>query len=101
MMRTSAALISVILVSTQLFAQQPHEEKVVVTAAAYPIPFDNLSRSVVVLTREDIRKLPALSAADVLSSAAAVDLHSRSPFGIQTDLSSRGSSYAQVLVPQN
>lgn len=79
-------------------AQQPIEEKVVVTANAYPVPFENLSRAVAVFTREDIDNLPAHSIADILAQAASVDIRSRAPFGMQSDLSVRGSSFSQVLV---
>ena len=79
-------------------AQQPPEEKVIVTANSYPVPFENLSRAVTVLTRADIEKLPAHAIADVLELAASVDLRSRAPFGVQTDISVRGSAFSQVLV---
>ena len=78
--------------------QQPTEEKVVVTANAYPVPFENLSRTVTVFTREDIGNLPAHSVADILAQAASVDVRSRSSFGMQADLSVRGSAFSQVLV---
>jgi outer membrane cobalamin receptor len=79
-------------------AQQLPDETVVVTANAYPVPFENLSRTVTVLTREDINNLPVHSIADVLAQAVSVDMRSRSPFGIQTDISLRGSAFSQVLV---
>jgi iron complex outermembrane receptor protein len=78
--------------------QQPIEEKVVVTANAYPVPFENLSRSVAIFTREDIGNMPAHSVADILAQAASVDIRSRSAFGIQADLSIRGSDFSQVMV---
>ena len=79
-------------------AQQPIEERVVVTANAYPVPFENLSRTVTVITREDLDNLPAQSISDILAHATSVDVRSRSPFGLQTDLSVRGSAFSQVLV---
>ena len=78
--------------------QQPIEEKVVVTANAYPVPFENLSRAVTVFTREDIGNLPARSVTDILARATSVDIRSRSSFGMQADLSVRGSAFSQVLV---
>ncbi len=81
-----------------LAVQQPLEETVVVTANAHPVPFENLSRTVTVLTREDISKMPARSIADVLAQAMSVDLRLRSPLGIQTDISLRGSAYSQSLI---
>jgi outer membrane cobalamin receptor len=79
-------------------AQQLPEEKVVVTSNAYPVPFENLSRTVTVLTREDIQNLPVHSVADVIALAASADLRSRAPFGVQADISLRGSSFSQSLV---
>jgi iron complex outermembrane receptor protein len=92
------ALIFVFSAIPAFAVQQPIEEKVVVTANAYPVPFENLSRAVAVFTREDIGNLPVRSVADILAQAASVDIRSRSPFGMQTDLSVRGSAFSQVLV---
>jgi len=79
-------------------AQQPPAEEVIVTANAYPVPFENLSRSVAILTRGDIENLPAHSVADVLSLAASIDMRARAPFGLQADITARGASFAQTLV---
>jgi outer membrane cobalamin receptor len=79
-------------------AQQPPDEKVIVTANAYPVPFENLSRSVTVFTREDIRNLPVHSITDVLALAVSADMRSRAPFGLQTDIKLRGSAFSQVLI---
>ncbi|MBP1625353.1 MAG: btuB 2 [Acidobacteria bacterium] len=79
-------------------AQQLPEERVVVTANAYPVPFENLSRAVTVLTHDDIDKLPVRSIADVLALAASVDVRARAPFGMQADIKLRGASFSQVLV---
>lgn len=79
-------------------AQQPMEERVVVTANAYPVPFENLSKTVTVITREDLEALPGKSISDILAQAAAVDMRSRAPFGMQNDISVRGSAFSQVLV---
>jgi iron complex outermembrane receptor protein len=84
--------------ATSAFAQQLPDEKIIVTANAYPVPFENLSRAVTVLTREDLKNLPARSITDVLALAASVDLRPRSPFGLQSDISIRGSAFSQVLV---
>lgn len=67
-------------------AQLASEETVVVTANAYPVTFENLSRSVTVLTGEDIRNLPAHSIADVLAQSISVDIRPRAPFGLQSDI---------------
>jgi outer membrane cobalamin receptor len=79
-------------------AQQLPDEKVVVTANAYPVPFENLSRTVAVFTSQDISEMPVHSIADILEQTAFVDVRSRAPFGMQSDMSVRGSAFSQVLV---
>jgi len=54
------------------------------------------TRSVEVITRSDLDRLPARSVSDVLSWSTGVDLMPRSP--AQADLSLRGSGFEQVLV---
>ncbi len=84
--------------STAAHARQLPDESVVVTANTYPVPFDNLSRTVTVLTREDIARMPVRSLADVLAYAASVDVMSRGPNGMQADISIRGASFSQALI---
>lgn len=79
-------------------AQTGPREDIVVTASASPVPYENAARPVLVLTKEDIRDLPAASVEDILRLFSAVEVRSRGPFGIQSDLSIRGSSFSQVLV---
>jgi outer membrane cobalamin receptor len=81
-----------------LAAQQPLEERIVVTANAYPVPFENLSRAVTVFTNEDIRNLPVRSIADILALAVSADMQARAPFGVQSDIKLRGSAFSQVLL---
>ena len=79
-------------------AQQLPDETVIVTANATAVPFENLSRTVQVFDSEDIDLLPIRNITDVLEHAASVDVRSRSPYGMQSDISIRGSSFSQVLV---
>ncbi len=95
---TLPVLLVLLLISPVAAAQQTIEEKVVVTANAYPVAFENLSRTITVLTRDDLENLPARSIVDILEYATPVDTRSRSPFGMQSDLSVRGSAFSQVLV---
>jgi outer membrane cobalamin receptor len=79
-------------------AQDRIRQTVVVTATAAPVSFDNLARSVAVLTREQIARLPARSVAEVLRFAAGVDVRTRGAFGMQTDFAVRGATFGQTLV---
>ncbi len=73
------------------------EDTVVVTAHAAPVAFSSVTRRVTVLTRDMIRRLPVRSVDDLLRLAG-VDVRSRGPFGLQSDLSLRGAGFGQVLV---
>ncbi|HVB37100.1 MAG TPA: TonB-dependent receptor [Vicinamibacterales bacterium] len=79
-------------------APQPVQETVVVTATATPVPFQNLARSVVVLTHDEIARLPVQSVDEVLRYAAGVDVRARGPMGVQDDFSLRGAAFGQTLV---
>jgi iron complex outermembrane receptor protein len=73
-------------------------EQVTVTGHAEEVPFQTLARSVVVITRDEIERLPAHAIADVLGYAASVDVRSRGPYGVQSDFSIRGATFGQALV---
>jgi len=80
-------------------AQPPRiTQAVVVSAATEPVPLDALARAVTIVTRDEIRRLPSWSVADVLRLAGAVEVRSRGNFGTQTDLSLRGGGFGQVVV---
>jgi iron complex outermembrane recepter protein len=79
-------------------AQQVREDTVIVTASAYPVPFNDVSRTVTVLTGDELRDMPVRSIADALETISSVDVRSRAPNGMQADFSIRGSAYSQVLI---
>ena len=80
-------------------AQQPRiTQTVVVSAATQPVPLDALARAVVVITRDEISRLPSWSTADLLRLAGGVEVRARGGFGTQTDFSMRGGGFGQVLV---
>ena len=80
-------------------AQQPRiSQTVIVSAATQPVPLDALARAVVVITRDEISRLPAWSLADLLRLAGSVEVRARGGFGAQSDFSVRGGGFGQVLV---
>ncbi|HEX3703177.1 MAG TPA: TonB-dependent receptor [Vicinamibacterales bacterium] len=76
-------------------------DQVTVTGHAEDVSFQSLARTVVVMTREEIQRLPAESIADLLAYAASVDVQSRGPFGVQSDFALRGATFGQTLVLLN
>ena len=79
-------------------AQDAYRQTVVVTAAATPVELGGVSRSVIVVTREQIAALPVASIADVLRLASAVDVRARGERGVQSDFAVRGAGFGQMLV---
>lgn len=51
----------------------------------------------IVITKEEIQKMPARSIQEVLSFAAGIDVRQRGTTGIQADISIRGGSFEQTL----
>ena len=79
-------------------AQDAYRQTVVVTAAATPVELGTVSRSVVVITREQLLALPLASVADVLRLASSVDVRARGERGVQSDFAVRGAGFGQMLV---
>jgi iron complex outermembrane receptor protein len=57
-----------------------------------------VTRTLTVITREQIAALPAHSIADVLRIASSVDVRARGIRGVQTDFAVRGANFGQMLV---
>jgi iron complex outermembrane receptor protein len=74
------------------------QETVLVTATEAPESLGHLGRSVALVTRADIARLPVSSVADLLRLLSSVEVRSRGARGVQSDLSIRGASFGQALV---
>jgi len=71
---------------------------VVVTAATTPVEMGTVTRTLTVITRQQIEALPAHSIADVLRLSASIDVRARGVRGVQTDFAVRGANFGQMLV---
>ncbi len=76
----------------------PLADTLVVTASARAEDARLAGQRVTVITADDIARTPAASFDELLRTAAGVDVTSRGAFGIQSDLSVRGSTFGGVLV---
>ena len=61
-----------------------------------PAALPGVVRGMDMLTREDLKKLPGRSAAEKLQTVPSVVVSQRQQYGVQSDLSIRGSSFEQV-----
>ena len=100
--RRSMALLTLVLVpAAPLVAQTsapPYRQTVVVTAATTPVELGSVTRTLTVITREQIDVLPAHSIADVLRLVGSIDVRARGVRGIQSDFAVRGANFGQMLV---
>jgi iron complex outermembrane receptor protein len=94
-------LLSLVLLATPLWAQtssSPYRQTVVVTAAATPVELGSVTRTMTVITREQLDSLPVHTVADALRLAASVDVRARGERGVQSDFAVRGANFGQMLV---
>ena len=79
-------------------AAQSFRQDIVVTAAAVPVELGTVTRTLTVITRDQIDRLPVNSVADVLRLTGSVDVRARGERGVQTDFAIRGANFGQMLV---
>src|SRR3954469_16419049 len=96
--RLTASIALMLLAARTAAGQDTYRQTVVVTASATPAELGTVSRSVTVITRDQIEALPLPSIADVLRLASSIDVRARGERGVQTDFSVRGAGFGQMLV---
>ena len=77
---------------------ESYRQTVVVTAAATPVELGSVTRTMTVITREQLAALPVHTVADALRLAASVDVRARGERGVQSDFAVRGANFGQMLV---
>src|SRR6476660_4857672 len=87
-----------VLVADVAAGQETYRQTVVVTAAATPAELGTVTRSMTVITHDQIAALPLPSIADVLRLASSIDVRARGERGVQTDFSVRGAAFGEMLV---
>ena len=73
-------------------------EEVVISANRIEIPFSEDSRTITIITSEEIEKSAAPTVVDLLQQVAGVDVRRRGTFGMQADLYIRGGGFDQTLL---
>jgi vitamin B12 transporter len=77
---------------------QEQLEEVVISSQRIAIPFSEDSRTITIITSEEIQKSAAFSVADLLQQVAGVDIRRRGTAGMQADLYIRGGGFDQTLL---
>ncbi len=100
-MRISNKILYVLLfICASTYAQKDtiNLKEVEITSNRISIPFEKNSRSIVLITAEQIQNSPADNIAELLQQVAGIDVRTRGVDGMQSDLYIRGGSFDQTLV---
>lgn len=96
--RLAASIAAVVVGIAGVAAGQDYRQTVVVTAAATPVELGTITRTLDVITRDEIARLPVHTVADVLRLASSIDVRARGERGVQSDFDVRGAGFGQMLV---
>lgn len=93
----------ILLLSGNLYAQKDtiQLEEIYIHSSRMPVMYSESSRIMSIISREEIKLVPAQTVQDILQYLAGVDVRQRGAEGVQADLSLRGGSFEQVLVLLN
>lgn len=99
--KVTFCVVSFILTSS-LFSQeiekQEQLDEVVINSSRIDLPFKENSRTITIITSEDIKQSAATNVADLLQQFAGVDIRRRGTAGMQADLYIRGGGFDQTLL---
>ncbi|UMB60534.1 TonB-dependent receptor [Lutibacter sp. A80] len=73
-------------------------KEIIITSNRISLPFSENSRTITLITSEDIIKSAASNVADLLQNIAGLDIRRRGVDGMQSDLYIRGGNFDQTLV---
>lgn len=76
-------------------------DEIEVVSTAEPLVFNQQARIISLVSKKDILQSPQDDIAGILSKLRALDIRERGGFGVQSDVSIRGSSFDQVLILLN
>ncbi len=101
-MKRHPLFILLVLLSITTQAQKLDQEQVldsvIITSNRIDLPFSENSRTITVITKEDIKKSATNTVADLLQQFAGVDVRRRGTAGMQADLYIRGGGFDQTLL---
>ncbi len=72
-----------------------------IKSVSNPVKFRDISRSVQVISSDQIKQSPVQSLDDILRFFGGIDIRSRGAFGVQSDVSFRGGTFDQALLMVN
>ena len=95
-------LLLFLVMCSAAFSQQnniPEElEEVIINSSRIDIPFSENSRTIIVITAQEIKASGVTNVTDLLQQIAGIDVRRRGTVGMQSDLYIRGGSFDQTLL---
>ncbi len=97
-----ALILLLLLSSSTVFSQQDtlreQLKEVIIKSSRIDLPFSENSRTITIISSEDIKQSATTNIADLLQQFAGVDIRRRGTAGMQADLYIRGGSFDQTLL---
>jgi vitamin B12 transporter len=91
--------ISCLIVTAQENRQKTDTlDEVIISSTRIDLPFSKNSRTIQLITAEDMKKAGVTNVADALQQIAGIDIRRRGTNGMQADLYIRGGSFDQTLL---
>ncbi len=99
-MKNSINYLLVLCLSMPLFSQEKTQEldSIVINSTRISLPFKENSRTITIITADQIKQSATTNIADLLQQVAGVDIRRRGLSGMQADLYIRGGSFDQTLL---
>ncbi|MFK5959123.1 MAG: TonB-dependent receptor [Lutibacter sp.] len=100
MIKTAKIFLLILFFTTSIHAQKDtiKLKEVAVTSNRITLPFSKNSRTITLISSDEILYSPATNVADLLQSIAGIDVRRRGIDGMQSDLYIRGGNFNQTLV---
>ncbi len=93
-------LLPLLIISFSLQAQQQEKEldPITVTASLTPLPASKTGRNLVIIKGDQLTKLPVQSVDELIRYLPGLEVQSRGPMGVQSNITIRGGTFQQVLI---
>lgn len=98
MKRVLILLTMMVAFSNASFSQVPELDPVLISSSMQQKRIRETGRNIAILTKEDIKNIPANSLDELLRFVPGIEVQQRGPQGSQSDLIIRGGTFQQVLV---
>ena len=99
-------LLFYILLSSSLLHSQINNDTIFlneleVISAVNPVAFKQISRSINIITNQQIKNSPVSNVSDLLKIYGGLDIRSRGAMGVQSDINLRGGTFDQSMIMLN